>query len=72
MQARVARLQGQQAELVKVCSHCGGGGGGVVEIEDSGILCQSLDCGVYFERVKTRNELRNMNALAASALQLLE
>lgn len=65
----------QQAELVRVCSHCGGGGsvvGAVVEVEDTGIMCQSLDCGVYFERIKTRNELKNMIKLASAALELLE
>lgn len=79
MQARVARLQVQQEGLERVCGHCGGGGGAtgasaaaVADVEESHIVCASLDCGVYYERVKTRNELQNMRALAAAALELLE
>jgi hypothetical protein len=74
VQARVSRLEIQQAKLIRICSHCGGGGGhpGVpLEIEDTHIVCQSLECGVYFERIKTRNELKNMHALTSAALELL-
>lgn len=77
MQARLARLERQHAQLARICGHCGGGGGGpqavaVADVEDSHIVCQSLECGIYFERSKTRHELRNVRALSAAALALLD
>jgi hypothetical protein len=75
MQARLSRLQQQQAHLLNLCNHCGGGGGVAgepMDLEDTHIVCQSLECGVHFERAKTRHELRNMRSLASAAMQLLE
>lgn len=74
MQARMARLQKQVAHFLLLCNHCGGGGGFPgedVDIEDSHIVCKSLECGVYFERAKTQHELYNMRALSRVAMRLL-
>jgi hypothetical protein len=74
-QARVVKLQKQQDFLNRICGHCGGSGGnlrGQVDVEDTHIVCQSLECGVYFERMKSSHELHNMLLLLDSALQLLD
>jgi len=85
LSARAARLERQHLHLVRLCLHCGGGGGGtgaggggggvgrglVYEIGDGGVACDSLDCGVFFERRKVRQEARVMAALAAGGLALL-
>lgn len=54
---------------MQVCLHCGGGGGR--SIGHGGILCNSLDCGVYFERRKVAHELAAASALAESGVSLL-
>lgn len=74
VQARIARLQRQQEDLTRVCIQCGGGGGlpgQEVDMEDGHIVCQSLECGVYFERTKTKHEMKNMKVLSEVAFQLL-
>ena len=77
LQARLARLERQLSMLLRICHHCGGGGGGgggamVTDIENTHIVCQSLECGVYFERMKMQHELANMCSLSATALDELD
>ena len=75
MQARLGRLRQQQSYMLQICNDCGGGGGintEPMDVEDTHVVCQSLECGVYFERNKTQHELRNMRSLADAAMQLLE
>lgn len=54
VQQRSALIERQHRHMVRICLHCGGGGGG--NIEDGAIVCNSIDCEVYFERVKLANE----------------
>lgn len=60
--SRIAKLQRQHTHLVRICLTCGGGGGR--NLEDGGVVCDSLDCGLYFER---RKVLQEQNALAVLA-----
>ena len=97
--ARAARLEARNADLVRLCLHCGGGGGTgargmsvgtggggaggaggaggssvaalLAEIGDGGIACDSLDCGVFFERRKVRQEAAVTAALAAGGLAMV-
>ena len=56
----------------QVCLHCGGGGGRAVAAGPGGIVCDSLDCGVYFERRgKTVLELNTTRVQLAAALAVL-
>lgn len=64
--ARVGRLERAAAQLARICQHCGGGGG----LGLGGIACDSLDCGLYFERQKTRRELAAAVSLQASGLDM--
>lgn len=67
--SRAARLERQHQHLVRLCQTCGGGGGW--NVRHGGIVCASLDCGVYYERYKVMGELRSMSAVAAAGLQML-
>ncbi|BDA47990.1 probable DNA polymerase zeta catalytic subunit [Coccomyxa sp. Obi] len=67
LSARAARLAGAQALLVRVCLHCGGGGGR--KASEGGIVCDSLDCGVFFERRKATDEAAAARVLCDLALQ---
>jgi DnaJ-class molecular chaperone len=67
--ARAARLERQHQHLVRLCQSCGGGGGW--NVRHGGVVCGSLDCGVYYERYKVVGEMRSMSAVAAAGLQLL-
>ena len=58
-----------QVVLVRACLHCGGGGGR--DPSGGGIACDSLDCGVFFERVKARAEAAAARALCDAGLVLL-
>ena len=69
LSSRCNRLGRQYTHLVKVCAACGGGG--TVNVEEGGIVCDSLDCGVYFERRKVWRELQAGEALAAAGLKAL-
>ena len=53
---RGAQLEHRLAAMAAICAGCGGGGGGG-EIE-----CFSLDCPVYFERMKVDAELDSARA----------
>jgi DNA polymerase zeta len=68
--ARWNRLERQHVQLARVCVGCGGGGsgGGGHAAGQGGVVCDSLDCGVYFERRKVWFELRAARALAEAGL----
>ncbi|KAG7673423.1 hypothetical protein KSW81_006633 [Nannochloris sp. 'desiccata'] len=70
LSSRCNRLGRQYTHLVKVCGACGGGGG-TLNVEEGGIVCDSLDCGVYFERRKVWREMQAGEALAAAGLSAL-
>ena len=67
--ARSGRLEQQYVQLVRICLYCNGGGGR--HVQDGGIVCDSLDCGVYYERRKVAHELAAANALGQAGLALL-
>jgi DNA polymerase zeta len=67
--ARLARLQRQHVRLVRLCLHCGGGGG--AHAEHGGVVCDSIDCGVYFERRKVLGESEVLGALVEAGVGLL-
>jgi hypothetical protein len=46
--------------------------GAPTDMEDTHIVCQSLECGIHFERSKTSHELKNMQSLTAAAIKLLD
>jgi DNA polymerase zeta len=66
--ARASRLAASHALLVRVCLHCGGGGGRVPA--QGGVVCDSLDCGVFFERRKAAAVAAAAGALCDAALDL--
>lgn len=68
--ARAGRLERQYVQLVRICLHCGAGGGR--NVQTGGIVCDSLDCGVYYERRKVAHELAAASALGQAGLMLLE
>ena len=74
--SRLSRGERQYAQLVRVCVGCGGGGGGggagAEAAAQGGVVCDSLDCGVYFERRKAWHELRAVAALAEAGLGVLD
>ncbi len=49
---RAARLERQHRHTVRLCLHCGGGGGRAVSAHGGGVVCDNLDCGMYYERRK--------------------
>lgn len=55
---------------LQVCLHCGSGGGR--NGEHGGVVCDSLDCGVYYERNKVAFEMAAAQAQLEAALPLLE
>lgn len=67
--ARTARIERQHAHLVRLCLHCGGGGGR--NAEHGGIVCDSLECGLYYERRKVAHELSTLSGVAELGLQTL-
>ena len=58
----------------QVCLHCGGGGDSrrTRERAPGGIVCDSLDCGVYYERRKVAFEMAAAAAQQDNALPLLD
>lgn len=66
--ARAARLEAAHALLVRVCLHCGGGGGRL-QAGDC-VTCDSLDCSVFFERKKAVGEAAAAEALYQAAMEL--
>ena len=64
--ARVADLEERGARMRRVCLACGGGGGRA-ERGDRGVACESLDCSLYLDRVKTNQELAGGKAVLAGA-----
>ena len=69
IQQRSAQMERQHRHMVRICLHCGGGGGG--NIEDGAIVCNSLDCEVYFSRVKLVHEMRVTRVLTDECGALL-
>jgi hypothetical protein len=110
---QVARLERQYAHMVRLCLHCGGGGGRVVPLSAGhstspgphllaalaggpagrraagvaarpacevncynagcgGVVCDSLDCGVYYERRKLLGELAVLARLLQDVRRQLE
>lgn len=79
--SKCAALEQQYAHTVRLCLHCGGGGGGETGCGSAGnigttsgpgtggILCTSLDCGVYFERRKLAAEQGAMSTLRDACLE---
>ncbi|GMH43547.1 hypothetical protein BSKO_11469 [Bryopsis sp. KO-2023] len=67
--SRHALLHRQFSQLVKVCLHCGGGGGRKPDM-DGNVVCRSLDCGIYYERKKLAKETATARALADAASDL--
>eukprot|EP00798_Chlamydomonas_sp_ICE-L_P022552 gene22552-29677_t len=101
MLSRASRLERQYMHMLRICRHCGGGGGlprsgtaqpcgagsapgapgerrseasnarvvagGTVSIRsrDDGVVCDSLDCGIFFERRKLAHESTTLSSLAA-------
>ena len=109
----MARLERQHAHMVRLCLHCGGGGGRVVPLSTGqsassgphlpaglgagpagrraaasaarpacevngynagcgGVVCDSLDCGVYYERRKLLGELAVLARLLQDVCRQLE
>jgi DNA polymerase zeta len=66
--ARVTRLERQHQHLVRLCLHCGGGGGSCLA-RQGGVVCDSVACGVWYERSKVANEWRALAQLAAAGLE---
>uniref|UniRef100_A0A7I4D3U3 DNA polymerase zeta catalytic subunit n=1 Tax=Physcomitrium patens TaxID=3218 RepID=A0A7I4D3U3_PHYPA len=68
-QAAVAVLTTQTAQLEKefkhleaICRHCDGGDGG----PEGHIACVSLDCPIFFERIKVQKELQALSTISAN------
>lgn len=70
--ARSGRLDHHNTTLVRICLHCGGGGGRPQAPPSGSIACDSLDCAVFFERRKNAHELAAAQALELAGLQLLD
>jgi DNA polymerase zeta len=72
LEARVALLRRRHAALVRLCLHCGGGGGDARVCGPGGVVCDSLDCGVFFERRKALQESTTLALVTRRAMDLLE
>ncbi len=55
----------------QICLHCGGGGGRPAVAGPGGVVCDSLDCAVYFERRKAAWEGATARAQLDAALAVL-
>lgn len=56
--SRLNRIERQQVHIGRICTNCGGGLG-----SHGSIACESLDCGIYFERKKVYYERQTAMAL---------
>lgn len=72
LSSRASRLDRHNATLVRLCLHCGGGGAKLTPPPGDSIVCDSLDCAVFFERRKTAHELTASLALSNAGLSLLD
>lgn len=70
--ARAGRLERHHAAIVRVCLHCGGGGARLTPPPGGSVACDSLDCGLYFERRKAAHELAAALAFQEAGLESLE
>ena len=68
MRCLLYQLKAGRLMWPQVCLHCGGGGGRLQS--GDGITCDSLDCGVFFERRKAAGEAAAAEALCQAALAL--
>lgn len=68
--ARTSRLERQHRHMARICLHCSGGGS--ADAPHGGIACDSLDCGVYYERRKLAQELASMSALTSASLARID
>ena len=68
VQKTLPTSEGGKMFVRQVCLHCGGGGGRLQS--GDGIMCDSLDCGVFFERKKAAGEAAAAEALCQAALAL--
>lgn len=69
LSSRWNRLERQHVQLARVCCHCGGSGGR--NVDQGGIICDSLDCGVYYERRKVWQEMTTASKQAKVGLGAL-
>ncbi len=63
--SRLNRIERQYVHIGRICTTCGGGSG-----SQGTIACESLDCGIYFERIKVQNERHTALALVHMAQDL--
>lgn len=57
--SRLNRIERQSIQIGRICTTCGG-----ASDPCEGIVCKSLDCGLYFERRKVHFELQTAKSLA--------
>lgn len=69
LMSRQSRLQRQSSQIKNFCMHCGGSDGRRVA-ESESIVCQSLDCEVYFDRKKLATETATTEILAQAVCNL--
>ena len=71
LSARCRSLQKRYVNLVRICLSCGGGSMGNARgpREDGGVACDSIDCGLFFERKKVSRELRSAEVLVDIVLE---
>jgi DNA polymerase zeta len=60
---RLNRIQRQLVRISRICSSCGGVGA------RGEVICESLDCSLYFERRKVWWETQTLEALVARCLE---
>ncbi|KAK9161490.1 hypothetical protein Syun_007831 [Stephania yunnanensis] len=58
---RTAKLERDIQHLFAICGHCGGADW----IAENGVKCESLACGVFYERRKVQKELQAFSAVAS-------
>lgn len=64
---RAAVMASAEEQMHSICLQCGGCGGG-----DGRIACMSLDCHVYYDRVKVATEMDNANRCLDLSISTLE
>jgi hypothetical protein len=72
LEARAAVLARRHAALVRLCLQCGGGGGDARVCGPGGVVCDSLDCGVFYERRKALQESTTLSLATRRAMDLLQ
>ncbi|KAG0605129.1 hypothetical protein M758_9G034000 [Ceratodon purpureus] len=59
---QTAQLEMEFKHLEAICRHCGGGDGR----PEGHIACVSLDCPIFFERLKVQKELQALSTISAN------